>query len=58
MPNKNKTKIQQFAMNQWNNVNTTYAGSIKFKLLSEAEVTYHAYRTDKMMSATGQYRIN
>ena len=58
MPNQNKKQIQQFAMNQWNNVNTTPAGSVTFTTSTSQTVTYYAYRTDKMMSATGTYRIN
>lgn len=58
MPNQNKKQIQQFAMNQWNNVNTTFAGSVTFTTSTNQSVTYYAYRTDKMMSATGTYRIN
>lgn len=59
MPDTSKTQIQQFAMNQWNNVNTTYEGTVAtFKTSTDQTVTYHAYRTDKMMSATGTYRIN
>lgn len=59
MPDTSKTQIQQFAMNQWNNVNTTYAGTVEeFNISTEQKVTYYAYRTDKMMSATGTYRIN
>ena len=58
MPNQNKKQIQQFAMNQWNNVNTTPAGSVTFTTSTSQTVTYYAYRTDKMMYATGTYRIN
>jgi hypothetical protein len=58
MPNQNKKQIQQFAMNQWNNMNTTYAGAVNFTTDTNKQVTYHAYRTDKMMSDTGKYRIN
>jgi hypothetical protein len=58
MPNQNKTKIQQYAMNQWNNMSTTYAGTVTFTTSTGKQLTYHAYRTDKMMSATEKYRIN
>ena len=58
MPNQNKTTIQQYAMNQWNNMNTTYAGSVTFTTSTGKEVIYHAYRTDKMTAATEKYRIN
>lgn len=58
MPNQNKTQIQQYAMNQWNNMNTTYAGTVEFTTSTNKQVTYHAYRTDKMMSSDETYRIN
>lgn len=58
MPTQNKKQIQQFAMNQWNNMNTTYANTVTFTTDTGKEVTYHAYRTDKMKAATGKYRIN
>ena len=53
-----KSKIQQFAMNQWNNVNTTYAGTTTFTTTTGQSLTYYAYRTDKMVAATGTYRLN
>lgn len=58
MLNQNKTTIQQYAMNQWNNMATTYEGTVSFKTSTNQTVTYHAYRTDKMMSASEKYRIN
>ena len=60
-------KIQQYAMSQWNNVNTTPAnttvengspGQITFTTTKGKTLTYYAYRTDMMTAATGQYRIN
>jgi hypothetical protein len=55
-------KIQQYAMNQWNNLTTTAATSttaeITFKTATGKSLTYYAYRSDKMMAATGKYRIN
>jgi hypothetical protein len=58
MPNQNKKTIQQYAMNQWNNMATTYAGTVSFTTNTNKVVTYYAYRTDKMMSAREKYRIN
>lgn len=58
MPNQNKKTIQQYAMNQWNNMATTYAGTVNFTTSTNKTVTYYAYRTDKMMSASEKYRIN
>lgn len=58
MPNTNKTTIQQYAMNQWNNMSTTYEGTVDFTTTMGKQVTYHAYRTDKLMSDTAKYRIN
>lgn len=58
MPNQNKKQIQEYAMNQWNNVNTTAAGSVTFTTDTGKKFTYYAYRTDKMMSNTSKYRIN
>lgn len=58
MPNQNKNQIQEYAMNQWNNVNTTAEGSVDFTTDTGKQVTYYAYRTDKMMSNTSKYRIN
>lgn len=58
MPNQNKKQIQEYAMNQWNNVNTTSAGSVTFTTDTGKSFTYYAYRTDKMMSNTSKYRIN
>lgn len=58
MPNQNKKQIQEYAMNQWNNVNTTPAGSVTFTTDTGKALTYYAYRTDKMMSNTSKYRIN
>ena len=57
MPNTNKTQIQQYAMSQWNNMNTTYAGTVEFTTDTGKKVNYHAYRTDMMNAATGQYQI-
>ena len=37
---------------------TTYAGTVNFTTSAGKQVTYHAYRTDKMMSASEKYRIN
>lgn len=63
-------KIQQFAMNQWNNLPTTDASGktgdkittdtakITFTTKTDRQVTYYAYRTDKLMAATGMYRTN
>ncbi len=58
MPNQNKTTIQQFAMNQWNNMKTTYEGSVSFTTSTGRTATYHAYRTDALGVATEKYRIN
>lgn len=58
MPNQNKKQIQQYAMNQWNNMNTTYAGTVTFTTSTSKQVTYYAYRTDAMTAATEKYRIN
>ena len=58
MPNQNKKQIQEYAMNQWNNVNTISAGSVTFTTDTNKNFTYYAYRTDKMMSNTSKYRIN
>jgi hypothetical protein len=55
---KDGATIQQFAMNQWNDVNTTYAGEVEFTINTGKDEPYHAYRTDKMLAATGTYRIN
>lgn len=58
MPNQSKTTIQQFAMNQWNNMKTTYEGSVSFTTSTGRTATYHAYRTDALGVATEKYRIN
>lgn len=57
-PYRDKTQIQQYSMNQWNNMSTTYAGKVTFTTSTGYHIDYHAYRTDKMMSATEKYRIN
>lgn len=53
-----KTTIQQYSMNMWNNMTTTSAGTVTFTTATGQQLTYYAYRTDKMVSATGTYRIN
>lgn len=58
MPNQNKKQIEEYAMNQWNKVNTTYAGNVTFTTDTGNEVKYYAYRTNKMMSNTSKYRIS
>lgn len=58
MPNQNKKQIQQYAMNQWNNMATTYAGTVNFTTSTGKQVTYYAYRTDAMTAASEKYRIN
>lgn len=52
-----KTTIQQYAMSQWNSMNTTYQGRIDFTTDQNKTLQYHAYRTDKMAAATGKYQI-
>lgn len=52
-----KTKIQQYVTGQWNDMNTTYAGAVNLTLSSGQTVSYHAYRTDKMVVATSRYQI-
>ena len=58
IPNQNKKQIQQYSMNQWNNMATTYVGSFTFTTNTGVEKEYYAYRTDMMMSASEKYRIN
>ena len=53
-----KSTIQQFSMNQWNNIATTSAGTVSFTTSKNQTSTYYAYRSDKMVAATGTYRIN
>jgi hypothetical protein len=54
-------KIQQYAMSQWNNVNTSpdtaTKAQIEFTTSTGKTLTYYAYRTDKMTKASGQYKI-
>lgn len=57
MPNTEKPIIHQYAMSQWNPMTTTYAGPVQFTTSTGKTVTYHAYRSDEMVSDSGQYCI-
>lgn len=61
LPNQKKdATIQQYAMNQWNNMDTTYAGTATFTTSTGKQVLYHAYRSNKMVATDEKikYRIN
>ena len=60
MPDQNKDQIQQYAMNQWNNMDTIYAGTATFTTSTGKQVLYHAYRSNKMVATADEikYRIN
>ncbi len=58
MPNKEKTTIKQYALTSWNDMITTYEGEVPFTTSTGKNVTYHAYRTDKMMSDSADYCIS
>jgi hypothetical protein len=60
MPDQNKDQIQQYAMNQWNNMDTIYAGTATFTTSTGKQVLYHAYRSNKMVATADKikYRIN
>ena len=52
-----KTKIQQYAMSQWNDVDTTSAGTTSFTTSTGQTLTYYAYRTPKLVAGSGTFRI-
>lgn len=48
-----KTQIQQYANGLWMNVGTISAGTVSFTTSTNKTVTYYAYRTAALTSATG-----
>ena len=52
-----KTKIQQYVTGQWNDMTTVSGGTVTLTLASGKTYTYYAYRTEKMIAATGNYRL-
>lgn len=52
-----KSTIQQFAMNQWNDVATTYAGTTSFTTQTGRTLTYYAYRTGMLIAGSGTFRL-
>ena len=52
-----KTKIQQFAMNQWNDMTTVSVGTTQFTTQTGQTLTYNVYRTAEMTAATGTYKL-
>ena len=57
VPNANKTTIKQYALTSWNDMSTTYEGTVTFTTSTGKKVTYHAYRSDKLMSNSADYCI-
>lgn len=57
MPVKKDYTIKQYALTSWNDMNTTYAGEVEFTTSTGKKATYHAYRTDMMMSDASDYCI-
>lgn len=51
-----KRIIQQWKSGSWNNMTTTYAGTVDFTTTGVTK-TYHAYRTDSLFADTANYRI-
>lgn len=58
--NQNKSQIQQYAMSQWNNVDTVSLGTVTFRTNTNQSVTtYKAYRTSMLVAGSGnRFRIN
>lgn len=52
-----KTKIQQYVTGQWNDMTTVSSGQVTLTLSNGKTYTYYAYRTEKMIAATGNYRL-
>lgn len=57
MPNQNRDLIQQWKSGAWNNMTTTYVGTVAFKTTTGVNAAYHAYRTAELMKDTANYRI-
>lgn len=57
---QNKSQIQQYAMSQWNNVDTISVGTVTFLTNTNQSVTtYKAYRTSMLVAGSGnRFRIN
>lgn len=57
---QNKSQIQQYAMSQWNNVDTISMGTVTFLTSTNQSVTtYKAYRTSMLVAGSGnRFRIN
>ena len=57
---QNKSQIQQYAMSQWNNVDTISVGTVTFLTSTNQSVTtYKAYRTSMLVAGSGnRFRIN
>lgn len=57
---QNKSQIQQYAMSQWNNVDTISMGTVTFLTNTNQSVTtYKAYRTSMLVAGSGnRFRIN
>lgn len=50
------TKIQQYAMNQWNDVPTTSMGTKSLSIYGVSEI-YYVFRTPALVAGSGQFRM-